>query len=83
MREAFGPPHNPAELVEEYVQSAYSIAITETELMDTRATFFVLESADGTPIGFAKLHRHAPPRRMAASDRQPGNAIEIQRIYVL
>lgn len=78
MREAFGPPHNPAELVEEYVQSAMSVPIMEAELADHRSTFFLLESGDGEPVGYAKLRKHAPPRKMA--DR---NAIEIQRIYLL
>ena len=78
MREAFGPPHNPAELVEEYLQSAFSQAITETELTDPCATFFVVELPDGTPVGYAKLRMHAPPRRMAER-----NAIEIQRFYLL
>lgn len=78
MREAFGPPHNPAELVEEYILSAMSIEKLAGELADPRATFFLLELADGTAIGYAKLRQHAPPRRMAVR-----NAIEIQRIYLL
>ncbi|QMW01056.1 GNAT family N-acetyltransferase [Spirosoma foliorum] len=78
MREAFGPPHNPVELVEEYVQSAMSVPIMEAELADHRSTFFLLESGDGELVGYAKLRKHAPPRKMA--DR---NAIEIQRIYLL
>ncbi|WP_332368467.1 hypothetical protein [Spirosoma telluris] len=60
MREAFGPPHNPAELVEDYIQSAISVPILETELADRRSTFFILESADGQPVGYAKLRRYAP-----------------------
>lgn len=78
MREAFGPPHNPAELVEEYIQSAMNLSMLEAELADRRSFFFLLESADRQLVGYAKLRHHAPPRRM--KDR---NAIEIQRIYLL
>ena len=78
MREAFGPPHNPAELVEEYIQSSITQATLETELADPRSAFFVLELPDGTLVGYAKLRRHKPPRQM--TDR---NAVEIQRIYLL
>lgn len=81
MREAFGPPHNPAELVDEYIQSAITQPILETELANPRSWFFVLETDDGTPIGYAKLRRHAPPRQMPQPYR--ANAIEIQRIYLL
>lgn len=78
MREAFGPPHNPAELVEEYIQSAINVTQLTTELTDPRAAFFLLEQPNGTAIGYAKLRRHAPPRRMTTR-----NAVEIQRIYLL
>ena len=81
MREAFGPPHNPAELVDDYIQSSTTLPILETELADPRSWFFVLETDDQTPVGYAKLRRHAPPRRMPQSHRH--NAIEIQRIYLL
>jgi len=83
MREAFGPPHNPADLVEEYIQSAISIPILEAELTDRRSTFFVFETDDRIPIGYAKLRRHSPPRRMPEPYRRASNAIEIQRIYLL
>ena len=78
MREAFGPPHNPAELVEEYLQSAFSQPVTEAELADPRSIFFVVQVSDGTLVGYVKLRKHAPPRRM-----QERNAIEIQRFYLL
>ena len=78
MREAFGPPHNPAELVDEYIQSAINQPILEAELADLRSTFFLMELPDGTPIGYAKLRRHAPPRRM-----KNRKAVEIQRIYLV
>lgn len=82
MCEAFGPPHNPAELVEEYIQSAITLPIIEAELADPRSTFFLLELSDGTAIGYAKLRRHKPPRRMAEPYRRVGKAVEIQRIYI-
>ena len=83
MREAFGPPHNPAELVEEYIQSAITVSILETELADPRSTFFLLELPDGTPVGYAKLHQHRPPRRLGKLYGQKDKAIEIQRIYLV
>lgn len=82
MREAFGPPHNPAELVEEYIQSAITVPILEAELADLRSTFFLANLSDGTPIGYAKLRRHTPPRQMPERYRRAGTAIEIQRIYL-
>ncbi|MBD2700839.1 GNAT family N-acetyltransferase [Spirosoma sp. BT702] len=78
MREAFGPPHNPVELVEQYIAQALTEPILNQELVDPRCAFFLASSSDGTPVGYAKLRRHAPPRRM-----QERNAIEIQRIYLL
>ncbi|GAB3494251.1 GNAT family N-acetyltransferase [Spirosoma knui] len=78
MREAFGPPHNPIHLVDEYIQSAINERILTAELADPRSTFFLMLSDEGTAIGYAKMRRHAPPRRM--SERK---AIEIQRIYLL
>jgi len=83
MREAFGPPYNPVELVEEYIQSAISQSGLEAELTDPCATFFVLENGEGKRIGYAKLRRHAPPRQMPEPYRRTGNAVEIQRIYLL
>jgi ribosomal protein S18 acetylase RimI-like enzyme len=83
MREAFGPPHNPAELVEEYIQSAISIPTIEAELADLRSTFFLATLPDGAPIGYAKLRRHSPPRQIPVPYRKVGLAIEIQRIYLL
>lgn len=77
LRQTFGPPHNPAALVEEYIADTITEPQLTHELADPRATFFLAE-ADGVPIGFAKLRRHAPPRRMTER-----NAIEIQRIYLL
>ena len=81
MREAFGPPHNPADLVEAYIQSAITEPQLAVELTDPTAWFFVVETPDQMPVGYAKLRRATPPRRMPRPHRQ--NAVEIQRIYLL
>lgn len=81
MREAFGPPLNPAERVDAYIQSAITEPILTAELADPRAQFFLLDADDSTPVGYAKLRRGAPPRRMPRPHRT--NAVEIQRIYLL
>ncbi|GAB3691770.1 GNAT family N-acetyltransferase [Spirosoma flavus] len=78
MREAFGPPHNPIELVEEYIAKSLTEPALAQELADPRSAFFLARLPDGSPVGYAKLRRHAPPRRMPVR-----NAIEIQRIYLL
>lgn len=78
MRSAFGPPHNPAELVDEYIQSSITKPILEQELTDKRALFFLLIDADGQAVGYAKLRQGRPPRQLR--DRP---AIELQRLYLL
>jgi len=78
MRAAFGPPYNPAEVVDAYIQSAITQPILEQELTDKRALFFLLIDADGQAIGYAKLRQGKPPRRLR--DRP---AIELQRLYLL
>lgn len=83
MREAFGPPYNPAELVDEYISSAITLPQIDAELTDSNATFFVLETTDNKLVGYAKLRRQTPPRRMPAPYRRKGMSIEIQRIYLL
>jgi ribosomal protein S18 acetylase RimI-like enzyme len=83
MREAFGPPYNTTELVEEYIQSSISPAILEDELADPNSIFFIVELVDKTPVGYAKLRRKKPPRQMTSVLRRIGKAIEIQRIYLL
>lgn len=82
MREAFGPPHNPAQLIEEYIESAFSVAQLTAELNDPRSVFFLLEQ-DGIAIGYAKMRRTKPLRQLPAAYRRTGAAIEIQRIYLL
>ncbi len=83
MREAFGPPHNPAQLVEEYIETAITEPILEAELADPRSTFFIIENDEQIPVGYAKLRRHRAPRRLAQSLGETDKAIEIQRIYLL
>lgn len=82
MREAFGPPHNPAELVDEYIASAFSVPQLTAELNDPRSLFFLLEQ-NGLAIGYAKIRRTKPPRQIPEPYRQAGTAVEIQRIYLL
>ncbi len=78
MREAFGPPFNPIEWVDAYIDRAMTLPHIQKELTDSRAAFFVMESETGELIGYAKVRRKAPPRRMPER-----NALEIQRIYLL
>ncbi|GAB3326693.1 GNAT family N-acetyltransferase [Larkinella ripae] len=77
MREAFGPPHNPAELVDAYIKSAFSTEQTRRELLDTKNRFFVLVDSEPDLIGYAKLVKNRPPRQLKGQ-----HAIEIQRLYV-
>ncbi|WP_345269992.1 GNAT family N-acetyltransferase [Nibrella viscosa] len=77
MQESFGPPHNPAELVDAYIQDTYSVPILRQELADPRSTYLLLETPAGESLGYARLYRHAPPRRM-----RERRALEIQRIYL-
>lgn len=77
-REAFGPPHNPADVVEEYIRTNFAIDTLLLELTDPAATFLLMENADGVAVGYAKLRRRTPPRQITARP-----AIEIQRIYLL
>lgn len=77
-REAFGPPHNPAGVVDDYVRFAFTESVLAGELTDAKATFFVVEDAEGQAVGYAKLRRRTPPRQIGVRP-----AIEIQRIYLL
>ncbi|WP_019986333.1 GNAT family N-acetyltransferase [Rudanella lutea] len=78
MREAFGPPFNPMAWVDAYIEASLTVPQLEQELADPRSTFFVAEGAEGELIGFAKVRKQRPPRRMPER-----NALEIQRIYLL
>lgn len=76
--ETFGPPWNPADVVENYIQTDFTVPVLVRELQDTKATFFVVEGAENELIGYAKLRRCPPPRQLRVRP-----AIEIQRIYLL
>ncbi|RRB15661.1 GNAT family N-acetyltransferase [Larkinella knui] len=77
MQEAFGPPHNPAELVEAYITNTFSVENTRRELIDSKNTFLLVISPDQEVVGYAKLRRDRPPRQLKGQ-----HAIEIQRLYV-
>lgn len=77
-REAFGSPHNPAGVVEDYIRTDFTLATLTQELGDAKAVFFLVEEADGQAVGYAKLRRRPPPRQIRVRP-----AIEIQRIYLL
>ncbi len=78
MHEAFGPPANPIEWVEGYCNESLTASVLATELVDPRSAYFLMETDDQQAIGYVKLRRKAPPRRLAER-----NALEIQRIYLL
>lgn len=77
-REAFGPPHNPAGVVEAYIRTDFTVEILTQELTDPTALFFLAEDEAGQAVGYAKLRRRTPPRQVKLRP-----AIEIQRIYLL
>ncbi|MFC5409209.1 GNAT family N-acetyltransferase [Larkinella bovis] len=77
MRQAFGPPHNPAELVEAYITETFSLEQTQQELNDPKATFLVMMDTNQALVGYAKLTRNRPPRQLKGQ-----HALEIQRLYV-
>ena len=83
MREAFGPPHNPAAVTEAYMAGAFTPDNLARDLADPRSTFVLACTDSGAPIGFARLYRRRPPRRMPDPFRQAGQAIEIERLYLL
>ena len=82
MYEAFGPPHNPAQLVDEYIKSAFSTVQMTGELNDPQSVFFLLEY-NRMAIGYAKMRRTKPPRQLPEPYRKTRAAVEIQRIYLL
>lgn len=76
-RQAFGPPHNPAEWVDAYNHEAFPAEQTRQELLDSRNTFLRLLDPDLKRVGYAKLRRIRPPRALKGQ-----HAVEIQRLYV-
>ncbi|WP_229311154.1 GNAT family N-acetyltransferase [Larkinella soli] len=77
MRDAFGPPLNPAEYVEDYIRKAFSVEQSRQELADPEASFLVVCGPEQELIGYAKLRRNRPPRQLKGQ-----HAIEIQRFYL-
>lgn len=82
MREAFGPPHNPVEVTEAYIAGAFTPDKLARDLADPRSTFVLVCTDAGEPIGYARLYRRRPPRRMPEPFRRAGQAIEIERLYL-
>lgn len=83
MREAFGPPHNPVEVTEAYIAGAFTTDKLARDLADPRSMFLLACTDAGAPIGYARLYRRRPPRRMPEPFRRVGQAIEIERLYLL
>ncbi len=83
MREAFGPPHNPVEITEAYIASAFTAGSLARDLTDPRSTFVLACTDAGMPVGYARLYRRNPPRQMPEPFRRAGQAIEIERLYLL
>lgn len=78
MFDAFSPEKYPGNPVQAYLDEAVTPEVYAQELTDRRATFWLAETDEGEAVGFLKLRRHAPPRRMPER-----NALEIVRIYLL
>jgi diamine N-acetyltransferase len=76
--EAFSPAKYPGNPVQAYLDACVTTEVYAHELTDKRATFWLAETDTGEAVGFLKLRRHAPPRRMPER-----NALEIVRIYLL
>ena len=76
--EAFGPDKYPGTPIQPFIDNSVTVTAYATELTDRRASFWLAENEAGEAMGFLKLHRHAPPRRL-----QERNALEIVRIYLL
>jgi diamine N-acetyltransferase len=83
MRQAFGPPHNPTEVTEAYIAGAFTPEKLAAEIADPRSTFFLAYTDDNELIGYARLYRRKAPRQMPERFRQAGQAIEIERLYLL
>lgn len=83
MREAFGPPHNPVEITEAYIAGAFTPGKLAAELADPRSTFLMAYTDENELIGYGRLYRRPAPRRMPEPFRRAGQAIEIERLYLL
>ncbi|MBO0936222.1 GNAT family N-acetyltransferase [Fibrella sp. HMF5335] len=76
--EAFSPETYPGNPIQAFIDENVTTAIYAQEMTDRRASFWLAENEAGEPMGFLKLRRHAPPRRLAER-----NALELVRIYLL
>ncbi len=74
-------PHYQPEDLAVYLQENYSLALQAQQIADPRGFILLAESADGTPIGFARLLHHAPPEEVARFGPEP--AVELVSFYVL
>ena len=76
--EAFGPDRYPGNPIGAFMDEHVTVPVYAAEMTDRRSSFWLAESESGEAIGFLKLRRHAPPRRL-----QERNALELVRIYLL
>ena len=76
--EAFGTEKYPDNPIEAFINDHVTLSTYTTEFADKRSSFWLAENEAGEAMGFLKLRRHAPPRRL--SER---NALEVVRIYLL
>lgn len=75
---AFSPEKYPGNPVQQYLDDAVTGPVYAQEFTNRRATFWLAENEQGEAIGFLKLQRHAPPRRLPVR-----HALEIVRLYLL
>ena len=76
--DAFSPGKYPGNPVQTYLDEAVTPETYARDFANHRATFWLAERQDGEAMGFMRLIRHAPPRRMPVR-----NALEIERLYLL
>lgn len=76
--EAFSPDKYPDNPVQAFINEHVTLTTYAQELTNRRASFWLAENDAGEGMGFLKLHRHAPPRRLTER-----NALELVRIYLL
>ncbi|MBO0929439.1 GNAT family N-acetyltransferase [Fibrella aquatilis] len=76
--EAFSQDKYPGNPIDGFIDEHVTTAVYAQEFADRRASFWLAENEAGEAMGFLKLRRHAPPRRLAER-----NALELVRIYLL
>lgn len=77
IHEAFSPAKYPGNPVEAFLDEAVTYPQYAAAMQDKRTTFWLAEDG-GELVGFLKLRRHAPPRRMTER-----NALEIVQLYLI